>query len=366
MKKTLTQLIILSLFAGGGLHAQNQLFLEQLKLEVQKQKIPGAQVAVIKNKQVILRENFGYAEVAFGVPVGKSTIFSINSIAKVFAGTAIMQLVEQNKIDLNKPIGNYLDSLPKTWQKVTVRQLLSHTSGLPDIEDLENGGLIGGKGEAFAWEAVQNKPLQFLAGEKFSYNATNYLLVQRIIERYGELSYVDFLQKNQFDVAGVDHIVFGSSYDVVKNKTATYSYYLKDKLTGEYVKGDMLYEIMEEFSPILRADAGAFATIDDLTKWLIALQSGKFISKESMQQMWQPVPLNNGEFRGFGGFLNGYGYGWPVMRRASHSGVAPIGGGRAALIVYPEDDLTIILLTNLTGSSPQKIIEKVSKYYFED
>lgn len=335
-----------------------------LQKEMKEQKIPGLQIIVIRNNEIILSETLGLADVAFSVPVNENTIFSINSISKVFASTAIMQLVEKDKIQISHPISNYINELPADWQKITVKQLLSHTSGLPDIEDQVKGGLIGGKGQDYAWDKVQKMPLQFKAGEDFSYNATNYLLIQKIIEKYSGISFEEFVQKNQFDIVGINKIKFGNSFDVIENKSSTYSYYSKHKVSNKYIKGDQLLEIYEEFPPMLRADAGAFSTAGEMAKWIIALQAGKFLkNKESINTMWEPVKLNNGKYDGFGGFLNAYAFGWPVIKRENHSAVAPIGGGRASFIIYPKDNLGIILFTNLTGSSPQKIIENISKFY---
>ncbi|MDY8137491.1 serine hydrolase domain-containing protein [Aquimarina sp. 2201CG5-10] len=341
-------------------------FLNELKQEVQKEKIPGCGVVVIKNGQVVISESLGMSDFAFSVPVDSTTIFSINSLSKIFAGTAIMQLVENEKINLSNPISDYLGDLPIKWQKITLRQLLSHTSGLPDIEDTKNGGLIGGKGEIFALEKVKNENIRFKAGEKFDYIQTNYVLILKLIEKISGMTYLQFLQENQFDKIGINkEIVFGSSFEIVQNKSSTYSYYQKNKLTNKYEKGEKLFEISEDFSPLVWADAGAFATTYALTKWIIALENEVFITKRSIEEMWTAVPLNSNQYGGFGGFLNGYGYGWPVIMRENHSAVAPIGGGRASLIVYPKDKLTIILLTNLTGSSPQKIIEKIAYHYWE-
>ncbi|ETN94756.1 serine hydrolase domain-containing protein [Zhouia amylolytica] len=367
--RTLILTIVVAVFLIGKVskaQIKNQNFLEELRQEVQKAKIPGCAVVVIKNNEVVISESIGQADVAFSVPVDKQTIFSINSLAKIFAGTAIMQLKEAGKINLSDPVSRYLNDLPLSWQKITVRQLLSHTSGLPDIEDVENGGLIGGKGDEYAWDLVREKPIRSKPGEQFNYIATNYLLIQKLIERFGQMDYVEFLKKNQFDKIGIsDQVVFGSSYDVVKNKSTTYMYYIKDKRTKEYVKVDELNEISEDLSPIVWADTGAFATADAITRWILALEKGEFISEKSRSEMWTPVSLNNGQYGGFGEVLNGYAYGWPVIRRSNHPAIAPIGGGRASLIVYPEDKLTIILLTNLTGSSPQKIIEKVAPHFWE-
>lgn len=361
---SLTAIFIL----GGSLNAQTkkEKFLTELRQEIQKEKIPGCGIVVIKNGQTIISEFLGLADFSFSVPVDSTTIFSINSLSKIFAGTAIMQLVEDKKINLSNPISDYLDDLPPKWQKITIRQLLSHTSGLPDIEDIENDGLIGGKGEEFAWEKVKKEDIRFRAGENFDYIQTNYVLILKLIEKISRGSYFRFLQESQFDKIGITkEIIFGSSFDVVQNKSTTYSYYNKDKQTGKYIKGEKLYEISEEFSPIVWADAGAFATINALAKWIVALEKGIFISDKSIEEMWTAVPLNNGKYGGFGEVLNGYGYGWPVIMRESHPAIAPIGGGRASLIIYPKDELTIILLTNLTGSSPQKVIEKIARHYWE-
>ncbi|MRX42038.1 serine hydrolase [Flavobacterium sp. LC2016-23] len=88
--------------------------------------------------------------------------------------------------------------------------------------------------------------------------------------------------------------------------------------------------------------------------------------KENLAALWEPVKLNNGSYDGFGGLLNAYALGWPVINRQNHSGVAPLGGGRAAFVIYPKDSLTIILFTNLTGSSPEEIIEKIAGFYIPD
>lgn len=155
--------------------------LNYLEKVMEKEGIPGLQVAVIKDNEIILSENLGIANVPFSVDVKESTIFSICSISKIFASTAILQLEEQNKLTLSDSISKHISNLPNEWKPITIKQLLSHTSGLPDIEDPNEDKLVGNKGEKFAWKTVQEMPLQFEAGENFSYNATNYLLIQKII-----------------------------------------------------------------------------------------------------------------------------------------------------------------------------------------
>lgn len=336
-----------------------------LKKEMGEKKIPGCQLVVLKNNKILFSEALGIANVPFSIPVKKNTIFSINSISKVFASVAVMQLQEQNKLNINDPISRYIDSIPENWKKITIKQLMSHTSGLPDIEDEK--GLIGDKGQDSAWAKVKKLPLQAEIGEKFNYNATNYYILQRIIEKCSATTFEKFVRKNQFDVVGMKQIYYGNSYDVIENKCPTYSYYNQDKITNEYIKGNKLKETYEEFPSKMITDAGAFTTAEEIAKWIIGLQSGKLLKKnEDINTIWEPVKLNNGSYDGFGGLLNAYALGWPVITRQNHPAVAPLGGGRAAFIIYPKDNLTIIFFTNLTGVSPEEIIEKMARFYIPD
>ncbi len=334
--------------------------------EMEKQKIPGLQIVVIYQNKIVFSKAVGIANVEFSVPTTESTIFSINSITKVFTGTAIMQLAEEGKIDIEKPVSDYLDSLPANWQSVTIKQLLGHTSGLPFVEDDNTGGLVGNKGEDTAWKIVKTMPLQFQPGEQFSYNGTNYLLLGKIIEKCGKLPFEQFIQKYQLDVVGMKRTFYGNSYNAIKNKAPTYSYYYQDKSTGGHIKGNQLLEVYEEFPKMLRTDAGMFSTAEEMAQWILALQTKRLLKDEkSIKTMWTPVKLNNGKHGGFGGILNAYALGWPVVERKQHPAVAPIGGGRAAFLIYPQDNLTIILLTNLTGCSPELMVDKIAEFYFK-
>lgn len=339
----------------------NQQVLVYLEKEMKENSIPGLQIAVIKNNELILSKSLGLANVPFYVQTQKHTIFSINSIAKIFASTAIMQLTEKGKIQINQQISNYLDGLPVTWQYVTIGQLLSHTSGLPDIEDPNTGDLIGGRGMETAWIEVQKMPLQFKAGEEFSYNATNYLLLEKIIEKLSGMGFEKFIEQNQFKVVGMEKTFYGNSSEVKENRSPTYSFYYFDKTLWDYAMGDKLLEINEEFP--VKADAGVFSTAEETAKWIIALQTGKLLNSASVNKMWEPVKLNSGEYGGFGGLLNAYAFGWPVIKREKHLGVSAFGGGRASITIYPKDNLSIVLFTNLSGLPTYEMVENISKLY---
>jgi CubicO group peptidase (beta-lactamase class C family) len=294
--------------------------------------IPGAQLVVIKHNKIVSSKTYGVANVEFNVPVTKGTIFSINSIAKIFTGTAIMQLAEAGRIDIEQPIGNYLDSLPQNWRNISLKQLFAHLSGLPDVEEIP-------------WEKVLTTPLLSIPGDTFYYNATNYLLLQKVIEKYSQLPFEQFIQKYQLDVVGMKKTVYGNSYDVVKDKAPTYHY-----------KDNQLLQVYETFPKEFRSDAGIFSTAEEMAKYIIALRSHQLFKGDDL---WQPVKKNNGQTEAFDTLVNGYGLGWPMIIRDKHPAAMAIGGGRAAIGIYPQDDVVIILFTNLSGCSPEQIVEKI-------
>lgn len=360
-------ILLMVLFFGNFVWSQNRKreVIDYLKKEMKEKKIPGCQLVIIRSNTILLSEALGVATVPFSTPVKKNTLFSINSISKVFTSVAIMQLQEQNKLNINDHISNYIDSIPENWKRITIKQLMSHTSGLPDIED--DKGLISNKGQDSAWLKVKKIPLQSEVGEKFNYNATNYYILQRIIEKCSGTAFEKFVRKKQFDIVKMKQVYYGNSYDVIENKCPTYTYYCQDKISGEYVKGTKLRETYEEFPSKMITDAGAFTTAEEMAKWITGLQTGKLLDKnEDIGTIWEPVKLSNGSYDGFGGLLNAYALGWPVIIRTNHSAVASLGGGRAAFVIYPKDNLTIILFANLTGIFPEEIIEKIAGFYVPD
>jgi len=337
-----------------------------LEKQMRERQIPGLQLSVIKSDRIIFSDSKGLADVAFQVTVSDSTIFSINSTAKIFAGVGLMQLVEAGKVRLDDPIGWHIDSLPQSWQNITLSQLMGHVSGLPDVEDERTDGLVGGPCESNAWQTVRRLPPLSKPGEMFYYNATNYLLIQKVLEKYSGKPYEAWIQKEQFSVAGMPRTFFANSDEVVANKAPTYSHYYRDPVSGEYVKINWLRQIHEVFPRMMRTDAGAFSTAHELARWIIALKNGRLLKQpETLPSLWAPVQLNSGKTEGFGDAFTGYAMGWPVMKRRAHPALAAIGGGRCVVMVYPKDDITVILLTNLSGCAPEEMADVIAGYYFD-
>ena len=346
-------LFALALAAVPASHAQTSRAEHDIaafvRSEMQERQIPGLQLAVIQHGKVVLKRNFGLASLQYQVPVTDTSLFSINSATKAFAGVAVMQLVQEGKVDLAAPIGQYLTDLPVAWRAVTVTQLLNHTSGLPDVLDQRSGKLVGPLPDDAdaAWTAVQALPVEAPPGQRYRYNQTNYVLLAQLVERQGGQPFTTFIQRRQFDVAGMRHSGFGDAKDVVANKASSY-------VLGR--GGNGYRNVIEDFPVFMRAGAGINSNAGELANWLIALQSGRLLAPASVERLWQPTSLNDGK-------PAPWALGWPTIGRDGHRAVAGIGGGRSAFYVYPNDGLAVIILSNLAGGQPEQLIDTVAGFY---
>lgn len=308
--------------------------------------IPGMQVVVVKDGQVVFSGAWGLANLQTPVPVTPDTVFSINSATKTFTGVEILRLVERGEVDLDAPVSTYLADLPQTWRPITVRQLLTHMSGLPDIIT-RDGGYVG-QDRAAAIAALADLPLRSVPGERFAYNQTNYMLLQWIIEQARGRSFEAVVNQDAFVPFGMRHSGFGDSLDLIPGKADSYRY-------GRPVGGEppRLQNVHELFPPFARAAAGINGSGQDLARWLIALQAGEILRPATLDALWTPGRFNDGRA---GEWANG----WVVVDRPQHRSVGMSGGGRSAFSVFPDDGVAVIILTNLAGAYPEELIDPVA------
>jgi CubicO group peptidase (beta-lactamase class C family) len=352
MGKTIILLLVLTLtaFAQPKPTADIEAYLKQ---RMEKRRVPGLQLAVVHKGKIVMLGAYGTADIQDGVPVTDKTVFSINSATKSFTGVAIMQLAAEGKIDINAPVSRYLDGLPEKWQPITIKQLLTHVSGLPDILDFSTGGtgkLLGDGSEESAFAAVQKLPMDFSTGEKYRYNQTNYVLLGKIIDKLSGKPFTDFIRERQFTAGGMSTAAFGDSRDVVPGRAPSYRYY--KTADGR----DQLGHAYDEFPAFLLTAGGINATAADIAHWIIALQSGKLLKKEALAALWTAGTFNDGR-------TAPWALGWPAISRPEHRALAGIGGRRSAFYVYPDDDLAVVILTNLSGGEPENFIDEVAGHF---
>ncbi len=325
--------------------------------QLEKQKIPGVSLGVMRDGKLIKAKGYGFANVELHVPVTPQSIFQTGSVGKQFTATAVMMLVEEGKVRLDDEIATYLPEAPPAWKGITVRHLLTHTSGIPDYggeESTMGKGVLDFRrdyGEDDLVRIFAAMPLDFAPGDKWSYSNTGYVLLGVLIHRVTGKFYGDFLQERIFQPLGMTSTRIISEADIVPNRSSGY------RLVNGEIKNQ------EWVSPSLNttADGALYTNVLDLAKWDAALYTEKLLKRTSFDQMWTPVKLNSGETRP-------YGFGWRVATVNGHRLIAHGGawqGFTMSIDRYVDDRLTIVVFTNLdeNNSRPEDIAKDVAAIY---
>jgi CubicO group peptidase (beta-lactamase class C family) len=322
-----------------------------VKEQMRERHIPGTAVAVIRNGKIVKAEGYGLASVEFNVPATKESVFEIGSITKQITAAAIMLLVEEGKINLDEKISKYLPNTPESWKNVTVRHLLTHTSGIKSYTGLSGYELTKRLKRDEFIKAIGAHTLEFEPGERYNYSNSGYNLLGFIIESVTRKSYWDFVQTRIFKPLGMNNTGDRDPQYVIRNRATGYEWE-NNRLVGRD------YDLTDVFS------AGAIvSTVVDLAKWDAALRNETLLKKASLEKMWTPFVLNNGQ-------PNPYGFGFNVAdfrghRLISHGGQTA--GFAANISRFVNDDLTVIVLTNLGDIGLGGAIARgIAKFYLPD
>jgi D-alanyl-D-alanine carboxypeptidase len=313
-----------------------------LKDYLEQEQVPAVSLAVVEDGHVIFARGYGLANVELKVPATPETVYQIQSITKQFTATAIMMLVEQQKIDLDEKVGHYLEGTPKTWENITIRHLLTHTSGIKDFINEPTASLRLDVSEDDVFQATVPRPLNFTPGEKYSYSNTNYHLLAMILRKVAGQSYGEFLKERIFEPLGMQHTQIVSLSAIVPNRAAGYVKRQGQLRNGEYIAPTVLGY----------AGGGIMSTVLDMAKWDSALYTEKLLKQSSLDQMWTPARLNNGKF-------DNYGFGWSVTKVNGHRFVSHNGahstGFNTHIGRYPDDRLTVIVLANARHANAERL-----------
>jgi CubicO group peptidase (beta-lactamase class C family) len=340
------------LFAGTGpaipLPAATKEAIDQfVRLQMEAQRIPGLSLAVVKDGQMIYTRGYGLANVEHDVAAKPETIYQSGSVGKQFTATAVMQLVEEGKVGLDDPISKYFNPIPAAWHGITVRHLLTHTSGIKDYDlplwhEYTDGDLL----RAFA-----EPPLDFPPGAEWRYSNTGYVLLGFLIEKVTGRFYGDFLHDRVFEPLGMSATRIISEADIVPNRAAGY----------RLVNGSLRNQ--EWVAPSLNrtADGALYFNVLDVAKWDAALYTEKVLKRSSLQQMWTPARLNSGLVAEDGD--GAYGFGWVMADQRGHGLIEHGGewqGFRTHIARYVDDRLTMIVLCNSAAGLPGRIAHGVA------
>lgn len=318
--------------------------------QLARQRTPGAAVAVVKAGRIVKVAAYGVTALAGGSPVRTDTVFPIQSMTKQFTAAGVLLLVEAGKIDLDAPVSRYVENSPPTWEKMTVRHLLTQTSGLHDFINEPARNLRRDTTDEQLLQGEAARPLKFAPGDAWDYSNTNYLLLGHIIHRVSGRWYGDFLAEHIFQPLGMTRtgVVSARRPDLAEQA-----------IGHESENGRLRPSTILPASIAGYAGGGIRSTVLDLAKWDAALHRGQILSRASLALMWTPVKLNNGT-------THGYGFGWEIDSIANHRRVWHAGtwlGFAAQIERYLDDELTVIVLTNLTTAAPARIARAIAGSY---
>jgi CubicO group peptidase (beta-lactamase class C family) len=322
-----------------------------VRSEMQRQHIPGLALLVSRGGKIVQAEGFGLTNVELQVPVKPETVFQSGSVGKQFTATAVMMLVEEGKVGLEDPLTKYFADAPASWKDVTVRELLSHTAGFGDYP--EKFDFRKDWTEEEELKLVESIPLAYAPGTKWEYSNLGYMTLGVLIHRVTGEFYGDFLRQRIFEPLGMATTRIISEADIVPNRAAGY----------RLVKGELKNQ--EWVSPVVNttADGSLYFSILDLAKWDAALYTEKLLKRSSFEQMWTPAKLKDGRPN-----KDGYGFGWFIEERHGHHVISHDGawqGFETNITRFVDDQLTVVVLTNLAGAKLDAMAEHVAEMYLE-
>lgn len=296
--------------------------------------IIGLHYAVLINGKVMHKKAMGFANFEHQVPMTEDKLFAVASMSKLFSSTALHKLLKDSNRSVDETVGELLPDrkdLPESWRMLTLKDLLSHSSGIPDQIDYDI--YLAPESEEFVIDALKDKPFSSSPGETTKYNATGFMLVRMIIEELAGQDFEIFMQKEYFDRYGLSKANYGGFKKVVPNRVKSYR-----------MVGDNLEMFPLNYGPPMYAAAGLNINMDELIVWTQAVLEGKIVSKEVLSNIWKPVILNNGK-PGY------FGLGWETYDLGNGIWMTGHGGAGISVIRHywkedSQETITIVLLTN--------------------
>ena len=327
--------------AGGPRVTTDDLrFVDSLFTAYSGTTVPGASVVVISDGRVAVRRAYGMADLERRVAATPETDYRLASVSKQFTAMAVMLLVKDGKVRYDQAVREFLPELPAAARAATVRQLLNHTSGLWDYEDLisdSRTAQLDGR-DVLALLASKDS-LFFPAGTRYRYSNSGYVLLGTIVERVSGMAFPDFLQARIFQPLGMSaSVAHVEGSDTVPRRAYGYS-----PRGGTFVPTD------QSFTSATLGDGGIYTNVDDMVRWDRALYGDTALVDAAPQLS--------------GGADTEYAFGWFVdhyrgEKRWRHTGETS--GFRNAIQRFPHRRLTIIVLTNRSSGEPSAIAERIA------
>ena len=295
-------------------------------------------VLVARSSDVLFSKGYGSANLEWDIPNSSTTKFRLGSITKQFTAASILLLEERGKLKIEDPVKKYMPDAPAAWDKITIFHLLTHTSGIPSFTGLPDYASL----EPFPTTPeklvarFRDKPLEFEPGTEWKYDNSGYVLLGYLIEKVSGETYEKFLQENIFTPLGMKDSGYDSNSAVIGRRASGYT----KQADGTIVNAGFIH------MSVPFAAGALYSTTEDLLRWEQGLFGGKVLTEASLKKMTTP-------------FKSDYAFGLQVRtvnghRRIDHNG--GIEGFNTALAYYPDDKITVVVLANLNGGSPDALM----------
>ena len=343
-------LILVSALTAAPVHGDE--VDDYLRATMEELKIPGLSIAIVRAGEPVRLQGYGLANVELEVPVTPDTIFQSGSVGKQFTAAGILMLAEEGKLKLDDPLALHFPSAPAAWHRITIRHLLTHTSGIKDYGE-EEIDFRHDYTEKELLEIDWKVPLEFESGTQWSYSNTGYTVLGILTSKLSDMHWSEFQKQRIFEPAGMTTARVISESDIVKNRADGYT-----------LNEDGMLQNQEWVAPTLNtlADGALYVTARDMVAWDAALRERELLSEASYDAWWTSVSLGDG-------ISYPYGFGWSLgeqrgRRLIEHGGSWQ--GFRAAIARYVEDGLTVIVLANLAGTPTEAIAHQIASIVDED
>ncbi|MFF5384180.1 serine hydrolase domain-containing protein [Pedobacter suwonensis] len=308
---------------------------------------PGVAVLVAKKGKIEYRKAFGLASLELSVGMRPEMLFNLGSITKQFTAVAVLQLMESGKLSLQDSIQKYIPKFPQKGYKITIENLLTHTSGIRDYMQMNDKDPFIDRHDFKPEELInyfKDEPLEFKPGSRYSYSNSGYVLLGYIIEQISGKSYLSYLQEYIFNPLGLNNTFYDSSNTILPGRTSGYQGSVK------YLKADYWG------ASLPFAAGGLISNVDDLFRWHLGLLSGKVLKKDGLRKAFTPAKLKDGT-------LINYGYGWMLghlgnFKSISHGGAMT--GYRTQQLYYPDQDVYIVILANCDQAPTEELSTSIS------
>ena len=313
---------------------------------------PGAAVMIIKDGEILFSNGYGLANLEDGIPNTNETNFRLASITKQFTAMCIMILINHGELDFESTLTDIFSAFPSYGNNITIRHLLNHTSGLVDYESLIQNDATEQVSDMDVYNMMTGlDSTYFTSGTDYRYSNTGYALLSMIVEVKSGLSFAAFLEENIFSPLGMTNsVAHQNGISSVNNRAYGYS-----QNDGEYSRDD------QSLTSAVLGDGGIYTSLYEMFYWDQSLYTDTLVPIEILNEAFTSGELSNGE-------KTGYGFGWRMdtylyRNRAHHTGSTR--GFRNVFMRFPDQQISILILTNRNSGRPINIAEKIADYLFD-